>query len=185
DVRRNLGYDIQMEAINNVLFDYERSGSRYTTGIENHPEDAVGTKFQFQFLNNYYLNRDDRQPEIEAVLKHGVIEPLQVYAAGNIGPHRPSGQHDDLAVAFTEAKQPIRAAAPDVQRQIASQPLFHAPIPVTTEPAPAAYERVIKEAGASRVRDAVDQRILADVRNRRFGQIVKSQNDVGGWPKLD
>jgi len=53
DVRRTLGYDIKMEAINNVFFDYERSGSRYTTGIEDHPEEAVEKKFQFQFLNNY------------------------------------------------------------------------------------------------------------------------------------
>jgi hypothetical protein len=185
DVRRNLGYNIQMEAINNVLFDYERSGSRYTTGIEDHPEEAMGTKFQFQFLNNYYVNGDDSKPEIEAVLKHGVIGPLEVYVAGNIGPHRTSDEQDQLAGVFTDTKLPIRGSAAEVQRQLAPRSLFRPPIPVSMESAPAAYNRVVKEAGDSRVRDAVDERIVGDVLHRHFGQIVKSQNDVGGWPQLD
>jgi hypothetical protein len=185
DVRRNLGYDIKMEAITNVLFDYERSGSRYTTGIEDRAEEAAGTKFQFQFLNNYYVNPDDSKPEIEAVLKHGVIEPLQVYVAGNMGPHRTSEQQDELAGVFTDGKQPIRAAAPTVQQQLATQRLFVPQIPVTGESALSAYDRILKEAGCSRVRDAIDERIVTDVLNRRFGKIVKSQGDVGGWPKLD
>jgi len=185
DVRRDLGYDIRMEAINNVLFDYERSGSRYTTGIEDHADEAVGTKFQFQFLNNLYLNGDDSKPEIEAVLKHGVIEPLQVYIAGNIGPKRKNLRLDEIAGVVTDTKQAMRAAADEVQRQVSSQRLFQAAIPVTSESAEAAYERILQDAGCSRVRDAVDKRIIADVINRRFGKIVKSQNEVGGWPNLD
>ena len=185
DVRRNLGYDVQMEAINNVLFDYERSGSRYTTGIEDNPDEAAGTRFQFQFLNNFYVNRDDSKAEIEAVLKHGVIEPLVVHVSGNVGPHSPIGDVDPLAGLFTDTKLPIRTAPAEVRCQIAAQRLFTAPTPVTIDAAPVAYQRVLAEAGCSNRRDAVDERILADVRNRRFGIIVKSQDDYGGWPKLD
>jgi len=185
DVRRNLGYDIRMEAINNVLFDYERSGSRYTTGIEDHPEEATGTRFQFQFLNNLFVNRDTSKPEIEAVLKHGVIEPLEVQIAGNIGPHRVRDEGDQRAGVFTDTKLSIDAATPEVRHQITTRRLFTAAIPVAVESAEVAYRRVLAEAGCSRRRDAVDERILADIRNHRFGVIVKSQNDVGGWPKLD
>ena len=32
-------------------------------------------------------------------------------------------------------------------------------------------------------RDAVDHRIVMDIENRA-GEIIKSQNDVGGWPEL-
>jgi len=119
------------------------------------------------------------------VLKHGVIEPLQVYFAGNMGPHRTSEQQDELAGVFTDGKQPIRAAAPNVQQQISSQRLFTTQIPVTSESALSAYDRILKEAGCSRVRDAIDERIVSDVIHRRFGQIVKSQGEVGGWPRLD
>lgn len=183
DVRRGLGYDVQMEAVNNVLFDYERSGSRYTTGIEDHPDEAVGTKFEFQFLGNLYLNPDDRRPEIEAIVKHGVIEPLQVFVAGNRGPHWPPAVSDRLDGVFTERQQHIESAPVDIQRQLATCKLFAAPIPVKIEPVSEAYQRVLADAGCS-PRDPVDQRIIENVRERRFGRIVKSQDEVGGWPEL-
>jgi len=184
DVRRDLGYDIRMEAVNNVLFDYERSGSRYTTGIEDHPEEAIGTTFEFQFLGNFYLNPDDRRPEIEAIVKHGVIEPLKVFVAGNRGPHWPPAASGRLDGVFTERRQHIESAPVDIQRQIAARKLFAAPIPVTIEPVSDAYQRVLAEAGCL-PRDSVDRRIIENVRERRFGRIVKSQDDVGGWPDLD
>ena len=52
----------------------------------------------------------------------------------------------------------------------------------TTGPAEA-YEAVLAGAGASRVRDPVDLRILAGVR-ARTGRQIDSQADVGGWPTL-
>jgi hypothetical protein len=55
--------------------------------------------------------------------------------------------------------------------------------PVKTEPAPAAYKRVLESAGASKERDAVDERIVESVR-KRSGQLINSQKDVGGWPEL-
>lgn len=56
-------------------------------------------------------------------------------------------------------------------------------VSVPDETAAAAYEAVLASVGASRVRDAVDVRVIADVRNRT-GRIIDSQNDVGGWPTL-
>lgn len=56
--------------------------------------------------------------------------------------------------------------------------------PVTTEPAAAAYEQVLDVGGAARpARDAVDRRIVGDVRNRT-GRIIRSQTEHGGWPEL-
>ena len=55
---------------------------------------------------------------------------------------------------------------------------------VKTENATLAYEKVLKSGGASLPkRDLVDLRIVNDVKNRT-GRIIKSQNDVGGWPEL-
>ena len=58
---------------------------------------------------------------------------------------------------------------------------FPAPA-VTTEPAQAAYDHVLKDAGATLPkRDAVDDRIIDETR-RRTGNIIKWVKDVGGWP---
>jgi hypothetical protein len=45
-----------------------------------------------------------------------------------------------------------------------------------------AYAAVLADAGATRpVRDAMDARIVAEVRSGK-GRIVNSQREVGGWP---
>ena len=53
-----------------------------------------------------------------------------------------------------------------------------------TETPDAATAAVLDRAGASRVRDVVDLRIVSGVRGRT-GRIIDSQTQVGGWPELD
>ncbi len=65
---------------------------------------------------------------------------------------------------------------------------YRSPVPladsgIVTDTAAVAYERVLAGAGASRVRDAVDLRIVAGVRDRS-GRLINSQTDVGAWPNL-
>jgi len=56
--------------------------------------------------------------------------------------------------------------------------------PIQTEDAITAYEWVLAEAGAVLpIRDAVDIRIVNDVRNRT-GRIINDEEEVGGWPEL-
>ncbi|MCJ8167025.1 pectate lyase [Pontibacter sp. E15-1] len=64
---------------------------------------------------------------------------------------------------------------------------------VTTHTAQEAYERVLAYGGASLKRDAVDERVLDNVRNGTYTApgsggsekgIIDSQSDVGGWPEL-
>lgn len=59
------------------------------------------------------------------------------------------------------------------------------PCPPITQQSPLeAYELVLAQAGCSYpVRDAVDRRIVSDVRNNT-GKIIDSQYEVGGWPIL-
>ena len=54
---------------------------------------------------------------------------------------------------------------------------------VTADPAPSAFERVLASAGASLVRDAVDERVVETVRSGT-GRLIDSQAEVGGWPEL-
>lgn len=62
-----------------------------------------------------------------------------------------------------------------------------------TETADEAYASVLNHAGASRVRDAVDLRVVRNVREGSYdyegckgstGGFIDSQSDVGGWPEL-
>jgi pectate lyase len=56
--------------------------------------------------------------------------------------------------------------------------------PTLTLPATDALAAVLASVGASRpMRDSVDTRLVADVRNRT-GKMINSQKDVGGWPDL-
>lgn len=64
---------------------------------------------------------------------------------------------------------------------------------VTTHSAQEAYNLVLRHCGASLVRDAVDNRVIEEVRNKRFtftgsngstNGIIDTQSDVGGWPTL-
>ena len=56
--------------------------------------------------------------------------------------------------------------------------------PAVPSSAEAAYELVLTQAGASKVRDAADQRVIAGVKDRTHRRI-DSQKEVGGWPQLE
>ena len=54
---------------------------------------------------------------------------------------------------------------------------------VTTTDANTAYDQVLRSAGASLVRDAIDVRLVDAVMNQT-GQVIDSQDEVGEWPEL-
>jgi hypothetical protein len=64
---------------------------------------------------------------------------------------------------------------------------------IKTHTAQEAYTKVLEIAGASLVRDAIDQRVIENVKNKTYSfegsngstkGIIDSQSDVGGWPEL-
>lgn len=64
--------------------------------------------------------------------------------------------------------------------RLTARPDWASPAPPPAE----TLETVLASAGASRSRDAVDQRVTAGVRDRT-GRIIDSQSQVGGWPELE
>ncbi len=64
----------------------------------------------------------------------------------------------------------------------ASAPDLGANTPIT-QTAAEAYELVLARAGASLHRDAVDMRVIQNVRKKQ-GKLLDSQSEVGGWPAL-
>jgi hypothetical protein len=53
-----------------------------------------------------------------------------------------------------------------------------------TQSAEEAYELVLTKAGASKSRDAADERVIVGIKERTHRRI-DSQKEVGGWPKLE
>ncbi|KQZ53329.1 MULTISPECIES: hypothetical protein [unclassified Ensifer] len=69
------------------------------------------------------------------------------------------------------------------RRNVATKP-FNAP-PVRASPSSTAYDEVLENAGATKPRrDAVDQRIIEQVRKREGHLLETDPSDVGGWPEL-
>ncbi len=66
--------------------------------------------------------------------------------------------------------------------RVDTSPVPAADIPATQTAAEAA-ELVLAHAGSSLHRDAVDQRVTDNVRQRK-GKLIDSQQEVGGWPAL-
>jgi len=185
DAVSDQGYHVYMESVNNVLFDYKKSGSRYKTGIEDYPEQAIGIDFRFHFLNNYYIRKSSSSaPEIHAVPKHGVTDQLKVYVSGNLGPNRTDDTQNPWLSVYVEKGPNIMQADDSIQAQMSDLPLFTSPVPVTMQSAQDAYESVIQSAGCALWRDSVDRRIVSDVINRKFNDYLHSQVEVGGWPVI-
>lgn len=169
DMRQGDDYAVQMEAVNNVMFDYQRSGSRYTTGIEDHRDEATPKGYAFQFINNLYLGSPGR-PAIEAVMKHEVHDGVRAYVS------------DRSLVKFSDTRG-RENSIPAAGRQLQPEPVFPSKCPPASTPEQALAD-VLAQAGCSHARDAVDQRVITAVKERKFQPVLKSQTEVGGWPEL-
>ncbi len=116
------------------------------------------------------------------------------YIAGNVLEGSPRATEDNWTYGvynqFHSSYGTVSAADKTAMRRTSQHPTEGN---VTTHSAEEAYEKVLEIAGASLVRDAVDARVIEDVRNGSFTApgsagsthgIIDSQHDVGGWPEL-
>lgn len=143
-----------------------------------------GETDDFNFVANYYRPGPQdlrRKGELFAIWS----DDARMHVAGNLYEGEPAVAADNaVAVTFNAG----RTAGGEAKRGDAATCLLGKPFDcpaVITDPAEQAYRRVLEHAGATLPRrDAVDARVLADVRNRT-GRVINSQSAVGGWPKLN
>jgi hypothetical protein len=147
-----------MDFSNNVFYNWGNGHSGY-----NQDQDSVS---RYNFVNNYYL----QGPDSGRALAFREYCPFAVpYFAGNMMDHElPS---DPWALVRFE----------DGRTRPAGRP--HPNGGVRVEAPADAYQAVLRSAGASLHRDAVDARIVDSVR-RGTGGIIDSTAEVGGWPLL-
>ena len=162
-----------VDVVNNVIYNYRTGAGRLANDYGDLPVNYVG---------NYVKMGPDSETsphEIEISAPTGSFT-YTLYVSGNIGPHRPSDDMDESLVVSPEDRGWIVATR------------HEAPL-VTTSSAFEAYDQVLANAGATIGldsqgnsfwrRDAVDERIVNDVRNGTGG-LIDDPSEVGGWPAL-
>jgi hypothetical protein len=139
---------------------------------------------RINIINNVYRPGPDTAKDHKPLATKFENEgALRVFLAGNVFQGQPALTADnDRAIDFDRWTQgsyrrttleEIRAAAAfDVGK---AAPRF--------ESATDAYERILRSAGASKRRDAADERLVQGVRDTTH-RMINSQDEVGGWPRL-
>ncbi len=138
----------------------------------------AGEEGNHNMVANYYKPG----PATEASKKGRLLEPWEPFGRFYIEDNIMEG---DQAVTADNRKG-VEGEYPDAI-------FLDAPVEVVGIPeksAKQAYEDVLLGAGASKIRDEVDQRIIEETKNgtATFGKrqqgLIDSQSDVGGWPAL-
>ncbi|MBI5296002.1 MAG: hypothetical protein HY869_11055 [Chloroflexi bacterium] len=136
------------------------------------------TVMPVNYIANYFKPGADTDPGKYGVnIASEAILGAQIFVFGNIGPQR-----------FDGAQPEIDIVDPQARPFVVSTPI---PVPfITTTSALEAYDQVLAGAGANlglacdgaffSRRDAIDARIVNDVRNGS-GRIIDDPAEVGGW----
>ncbi|HQM50882.1 MAG TPA: GDSL-type esterase/lipase family protein [Candidatus Hydrogenedentes bacterium] len=144
------------------------------------------TDSQTNLINNYFKPG----PETDAAalpiaMKTLVPKKAHGYMAGNIFEGREDlNKNNYAAVDFTRwlGRGKYRYDG-TLQDWMVEQPFEVGGYAPATQSATDAYEMVLARAGMSLMRDAVDERVVENVRTGQ-GRLIDSQDEVGGWPLL-
>jgi len=153
--------------------------------------DPVGASFDFRsnVFYNWGRDRSGYNADKATLSRYNFVNNAYVAGPQSVKPIA-FNESDTLAHAYW-AGNSMNGAIPADQRSLVTglTPdgyFLAAPVdvaPVAADPAPSAYGRVLASAGASKVRDSIDQMVIAGVRDRT-GHQIDSQREMGGWPVL-
>ncbi len=165
-----------MDCRNNVIYNW---GFNSAYGGELWPRN---------WINNYYKFGPGTDEKVKHRIFYQADARGRMYAAGNFVWGFPEVTKNnwnggiDFSPTGDATEKTLRADKPFVVA------------PVRTQPAEEAFRIVLKQAGASLHRDAVDTRVIHEIETgtAQYGAtwggggkgIIDSQKDVGGWPEL-
>lgn len=148
---------------NNVIYDYGEIASGLTQGV-----------LKVNYVANYI--RPGPSSKQTTPIHVGGPSDLSFFVKDNI--------FEGNARLTNDNSQFFDPVVIDGKRQVQTVDQAYAAPQVTTSSASEALEAVLASVGASLPRrDAVDGRIVAEVREHK-GSIINSQQEVGGWPEL-
>ncbi|MCX7015311.1 MAG: pectate lyase [Candidatus Sumerlaeota bacterium] len=176
--KANTGHLIDFR--NNVIYNWSKMSST-ESGTTNFGDNMVVA------VNNVWRPGPESDPKLQPISIKG-DQPATAcgYMSGNIFDGRDDWTRDNYAALDFErwrknpdSKYKYKGTLADWKKPLPDL----GPNAPATQPAMAAMEPVLKNAGASLHRDAVDERLVNNIRNRT-GKLIDSQNQVGGWPEL-
>jgi len=139
-------------------------------------------------VHNYFRPGPETDPaRCPVAMKASLPDKAQGHMSGNVFEDRPDLTADNYAAVDFErwlGPESKYRYAGSVEDWKVDQPYDLGANAPETQPAAEAYERVLERAGASLKRDAVDERLIRSVRERT-GELIDSQDEVGGWPDLE
>lgn len=190
------------------------NGSRYTGNPEKEKADIRnnliynwgynsiygGEEGNYNLVNNYFKPG----PATRNKVRQRILDLTQIFYNSSINTDTLYGGKFYIRGNLMEGSPGISAdnwnggvQGKDIDEKIKEKARLHQPIEhveIQTDDARTAYSEVLQFAGANRVRDEVDKRIISEVKTGKevFGKtyeggkkgIIDSQDDVGGWPKL-
>ncbi|WP_456867988.1 pectinesterase family protein [Galbibacter sp. BG1] len=134
-----------------------------------------GEKGRYNIINNYYKPG----PATEKSKTNRIVNPYKpygkFYVEGNFLEGNSEISEDNWKGLLVDDLDEVKLSS---EEKITN---------VNTQTATESYASVLKNAGASKVRDAVDKRIISEVKKGTAtykNGIIDSQKDVGGWPTL-
>lgn len=160
---------------NNVIYNWSAGG---TANFADHFINCV---------NNVFRPGPMTDPQKLPIAMKGSLPDLaKGYMSGNVFDGRADLTRDNYAALdfkrwlHSGTGYKYRGTVADWKTEVSPVPAADTP---QTQPALEAADFVLARAGASLHRDAVDERVTDDVRQRR-GKLLDSQAEVGGWPAL-
>jgi pectate lyase len=160
------GGDVLLDFRNNVIAGWgDRAGY---SGPE---------RLQMNYVGNYLLPGEYSKQKDLAFSPGGLRQ--RYFLEGNVFDGYPQGTADNWLL--------IKPVGGSTFEKTASALRANQPLPtntVTTESAGDAFHSIVQYCGAVLPqRDAVDSRVLEQIK-LKFGRMINSQTDVGGWPEL-
>ena len=136
-----------------------------------------GNRIRINYVGNYLKpGPSTRESKREFAFNVGGML-TRLFVADNYLVDFPEGNKDNWLMI-----RPPRDTTRDALNEIKSSKPFPV-VPVRTDAPQMAYQRILEEVGAILpVRDAVDARIIKEIKTGG-GKIINSQTEVGGWPE--
>ncbi|MDP3772013.1 MAG: hypothetical protein Q8Q94_01390 [bacterium] len=167
------------DIVNNVIYNWYFGAA----GIQERDSSGPSNSF-VNGIGNYFLDghSTDKHPELFEFLLSGPEGSVpKLFVSGNIGRHRPDDSQNEWALVGTYRIPGVPSGAAS---EIYRSPTRFSAAPISASSAPEAFEHVLAQAGATAPkRDAVDERIIKEVRNKT-GTLITSPEEVGGYPVL-
>ncbi|MEM7346153.1 MAG: hypothetical protein AAF485_18085 [Chloroflexota bacterium] len=173
----------KVDFVNNIIYNCSQK-----TRAGKGPDDPGVDDVQLNYIGNYQIDGKNKKPSRMLVIvgkdKDGSVnnKPHKFFVKGNISPTRKSGKDPQWSVTGCTFSGDSKQIPKTFRAEVPFEMPGH---PIKVQWYKQAYEAVLQHAGCSQPgRDAIDQRIIDEVANRK-GRIIDSPSEVKGYPSLE